>query len=66
MTKKLRDAVKERDDHTCQRCGISVAAEPHLLIEVDHKVPVAKGGLSVMENLQALCWRCNRTKSSKI
>jgi hypothetical protein len=66
MTKQLRDAVKERDNHTCQRCGISVAAEPHLLIEVDHKIPVAKGGLSVMENLQALCWRCNRTKSSKI
>ena len=66
MTRKLRDAVKERDNHTCQLCGISVAAEPHLLIEVDHKVPVAKGGLSVMANLQALCWRCNRTKSSKI
>lgn len=51
---KLREAVKVRDNHTCQKCGFSVAAEPHLLIEVDHKVPVSKGGLSVMENLQAL------------
>jgi hypothetical protein len=26
-------------------------------------VPVAKGGQSVYENLQALCWACNRGKS---
>jgi hypothetical protein len=66
MTTKLREAVKVRDNYTCQKCGISVADEPHLLIEVDHKVPVSKGGFSVMENLQALCWRCNRTKSNRV
>ena len=66
MTAKLREAVKVRDNYTCQKCGISVAAEPHLLIEVDHKIPVSKGGFSVMDNLQALCWRCNRTKSNRV
>lgn len=65
MTSKLREAVKDRDNHTCQNCGISVAKEPHLLIEVDHVVPISKGGLSVMDNLQALCWKCNRKKSNR-
>ncbi len=66
MTKVLREAVKNRDGYACQYCSVSLADEPHLLLEVDHKVPVSKGGLTVMENLQTLCWRCNRTKSNKV
>ncbi|QOI65637.1 HNH endonuclease (plasmid) [Arthrobacter sp. TES] len=66
MTSKLRGQIKERDRHTCVHCGISVAVEPHLLLEVDHIMPVSKGGLSTPENLQTLCWRCNRTKGAKV
>lgn len=66
MTAKLRDFIKTRDDFTCQQCGISVHAEPHLLLEVDHIVPVSRGGLSTVPNLQTLCWRCNRRKSNKV
>jgi len=66
MTAKLRHLIKTRDHHTCRYCSVSLAAEPHLLLEVDHVIPVSKGGLSTEENLQTLCWRCNRTKSNKI
>ncbi|MDR1264474.1 MAG: HNH endonuclease [Propionibacteriaceae bacterium] len=66
MTAWLRNAIKERDRYACRRCGVSLAAEPHLLLEVDHIVPVSKGGLSTPENLQTLCWRCNRSKGAKI
>ncbi len=68
MTARLRNFIKERDNHTCQnsRCTISVTREPHLLLEVDHIVPVSKGGMSTPNNLQTLCWRCNRTKSNKM
>ncbi|WP_254923148.1 HNH endonuclease [Rhodococcus sp. OK302] len=66
MTTKLRDMIKTRDNHTCRYCSISLSAEPHLLLEVDHIMPVSKGGLTAPENLQTLCWRCNRTKSNKI
>jgi HNH endonuclease len=66
MTTKLRSSIKERDNHTCRYCSISLRAEPHLLLEVDHITPVSKGGMSTPENLQTLCWRCNRTKSNKI
>lgn len=66
MTAKLRDYIKTRDNHTCRQCSISIHAEPHLLLEVDHIIPVSKGGLSAEENLQTLCWRCNRSKSNKV
>ncbi|WP_253861774.1 HNH endonuclease [Mycobacterium asiaticum] len=66
MTSKLRNLIKSRDNYTCRSCSVSVAAEPHLLLEVDHVIPVSRGGLSTPENLQTLCWRCNRTKSNKV
>lgn len=66
MTKKLREFIKKRDNYTCQCCGASTAQQDLLLLEVDHKTPVSKGGLSVEENLETLCWKCNRTKSNKI
>lgn len=66
MTTKLRGHIKERDKFACVNCGIAVAVEPHLLLEVDHIVPVSRGGLSVEENLQTLCWKCNRSKGAKI
>lgn len=66
MTVRLRGHIKERDRYTCLQCAVSVAAEPHLLLEVDHIMPVSKGGLSTPENLQTLCWRCNRSKGAKV
>jgi len=66
MTTKLRGQIKARDNYTCLYCGVSLAAEPHLLLEVDHITPVSRGGLSVPENLQTLCWKCNRSKGAKV
>lgn len=66
MTNSLREQIKERDDYTCQMCSASIAEQSLLLLEVDHKIPVAKGGLTTPDNLQTLCWKCNRTKSDKI
>lgn len=66
MTKALREYVKRRDNFTCVCCGASVLKEPNLLLEVDHIHPVSRGGRTEESNLQALCWRCNRTKGAKI
>lgn len=66
MTSKLRQFIKERDNYTCRYCGNSTYKEPNLLLEIDHIIPIKKGGCTVEDNLQTLCWRCNRTKSSKI
>lgn len=65
MTNDLREAIKKRDNYTCCNCGNSVLIEPNLLLEVDHIIPVAKGGITEASNLQTLCWRCNRAKGDK-
>ena len=66
MTARLREFIKSRDNYTCRQCSISIHVEPHLLLEVDHIIPVSRGGVSTEENLQTLCWRCNRTKANKL
>ena len=66
MTKKLREFIKTRDNFTCCNCGNSTHVEPNLLLEIDHIIPVAKGGRTEEDNLQTLCWKCNRAKSDKI
>ena len=66
MTKKLREHILKRDNYTCCNCGNSISKEPNLLLEIDHIIPVSKGGRTEEENLQTLCWRCNRSKSDKI
>lgn len=65
MTSKLREKIKRRDLYACKQCGVSIEKEPHLLLEIDHIIPVSKGGLTTEENLQTLCWRCNRRKGAK-
>ena len=49
-----------------RRDVVMVDAEPNLLLEIDHIIPVSKGGLTEESNLQTLCWKCNRSKSDKI
>lgn len=66
MTKKLREFIKKRDNFTCCNCGNSTQVEPNLLLEIDHIIPVSKGGRTEEDNLQTLCWKCNREKSDKI
>lgn len=66
MTKKLREFIKTRDNFTCCICSNSTHIEPNLLLEIDHIIPIAKGGLTAENNLQTLCWKCNRSKSDKL
>lgn len=65
MTNDLRESIKKRDNYTFCICGNSVFNEPNLLLEVDHIIPISKGGKTEANNLQTLCWRCNREKSNK-
>ena len=66
MTSRLREEIKHRDNFTCKICNLSVTQEKNLLLEIDHIVPLSKGGITCHENLQVLCWRCNRSKGAKI
>ena len=66
MTSQLREKIKERDNYKCCSCKLSIEDEPNLLLEIDHKIPLSKGGMTTYENLQTLCWKCNRAKGAKI
>lgn len=71
ISDKDKQYVLKRDNYTCQICGISKqffddlcpGSGDYLLLEIDHIVSVANGGKgNDINNLQCLCWRCNRKK----
>lgn len=64
VTPGLRFDVMRRDGFKCCLCGRS--ASDGVKLEVDHIIPVSRGGKSVMSNLQTLCRDCNRGKSNKM
>lgn len=55
-------AAARNDDgnYVCAGCGEIFSTR--LFLQVDHIVPMAKGGLSVPDNLQVLCRTCNQRK----
>lgn len=59
----LRFQVLKRDGYRCQLCGATAADGARL--EVDHKVPRARGGTDDESNLWVLCLPCNRGKRDK-
>ena len=66
MTSQLREKIKMRDCYACKICKLSISDEKNLLLEIDHIIPLSKGGITSENNLQTLCWKCNRSKGSKI
>lgn len=61
MTKALKEQIAVRDNYTCQICGKYMPDGVGL--QIDHIIPIAKGGKSVPSNLQVLCSKCNGRKS---
>lgn len=60
----LRFYVLKRDHFRCRGCGRSPATTAGLTLEIDHIQPWSKGGSTVAENLQTLCFDCNRGKNT--
>lgn len=63
-TLSLRFNVFKRDSYRCQICGVS--AKDGARLEVDHVYPVSRGGTDDPENLQTLCFECNRGKRDQL
>ena len=51
--------VMERDNFECQICG------ERRFLQIDHIMPLAKGGSHHIDNFQTLCKKCNMAKSDK-
>lgn len=56
----VRVFVWRRDEGRCVRCGSQEK------IELDHIIPLAKGGSNTARNVQVLCERCNREKGTTV
>ena len=62
--------VFKRDDYICQLCGIKTRPDfknkHHLKRpELDHIIPLSKGGEHSRQNTQCLCRQCNMKKHNK-
>lgn len=60
VTRELRIRIYERDGWMCRRCK-SVDD-----LTIDHVFPISLGGLTIEENLQTLCRRCNASKKDRV
>ena len=56
LSASKRKRILLRGKGRCVKCGSREN------LEIDHVVPLARGGSSRLENLQLLCQRCNRMK----
>ncbi len=66
--KGLRDGAFEKARgkdglYRCACCGVTNSSR--VFFQVDHIVPMNKGGKSVPENLQILCRKCNKVKGDR-
>lgn len=59
MSLRNRFRVFKRDQFTCQYC---MRSTPIVTLEVDHIVPVSRGGDNSQDNLITACYECNRGK----
>lgn len=63
--------VFERDGWKCQLCGIDTPAalrgstSPQAP-EVDHRIPLSRGGAHAWANVQCACRRCNGKKGNRV
>lgn len=62
ITTKTRFEIFKRDSFTCQYCGRSA---PEIVLQVDHIMPVSKGGDNDITNLITSCDKCNAGKSDR-
>jgi len=57
----IRYEVLKRAQTRCELCGIHDEVRA---LEVDHIIPKSKGGPDILENYQALCFKCNAQKKN--
>lgn len=63
VSNEMRRKIYERDNYRCRCCG---RRQNEVDLEIDHIVPIAKGGKSTLDNLQTLCAECNKRKGTTI
>ncbi len=64
ISDKIKAKVRKSANY---RCGFCLFQEyySHTTFQIDHIIPIAKGGTNDEENLWLVCETCNRAKSDK-
>jgi len=65
ISNKTRFAIFQRDGFRCRCCGKSAANDMTVELQIDHILPVVKGGTNDLSNLQTLCKECNNGKRTE-
>lgn len=67
---KHNKSILRKTSTVCALCGMpldkTLKYPNPMSITIDHIIPVALGGKSTIDNLQATHWICNRQKGTKI
>lgn len=61
--------IFKRDKYKCKFCGVKVQKQDVYAdnaAEIDHIIPISKGGHHAYYNCQTLCRKCNQSKSNKL
>ena len=60
----VRFEVFQYDNFRCRQCGVSSGSGA--VLEIDHIIPITKGGTNDRTNIKTLCQSCNLGKSNRI
>ena len=63
FSKSQRDQIFFDSKGKCQKCGTKISYKG---FQADHIIPHSKGGKTEIKNGQALCQKCNSSKSNKM
>lgn len=66
VSNRMRFSIYERDGYRCRKCGVNGRYNKYVQLEIDHIIPIAKGGKTTYDNLQTLCHRCNVEKGDRL
>lgn len=61
IPRDMRESIYNRDNHTCQFCGLVLAAKE---LTIDHLIPLSLGGLDEQTNYVTCCRPCNQRKAN--
>lgn len=65
VTPKLRKQIADRAENRCEYCQSLKSYSPSPF-NLEHILPISKGGLTTLLNLAFSCYGCNRKKSDKL
>jgi hypothetical protein len=56
-----KQSIASLNDYKCNLCRVNLVDRD---FDIDHKIPIAKGGKNSIENLQPLCKKCHKIKTA--